>query len=239
MRPASDGTNTVDVCYTAQDIAFRHGGMTIMSYLDTHVATSSSLPLGDSNTFTSSGTAPTLIQNGPGNLPAISFPGTYAPLQCTAGVGFDWNDSDYSIVMVRSMGAASGQYDTLFSVPGQVVSYQAIDMKTSGTPPEDDYPAVSTSELWSLSMQGNTVSVSENLVPQPVTTGSGPFVRSTLSAVGPVVIGADPLNFGSPTSGAFPATMQVSEILFFQQPLSAQQLAAVYAQLKTKYSFLP
>jgi prepilin-type N-terminal cleavage/methylation domain-containing protein/prepilin-type processing-associated H-X9-DG protein len=51
LRPAWDGTtNAVDVCYSSQDIAFRHGGnLAIMSFLDGHVAASSSLPPGDGN----------------------------------------------------------------------------------------------------------------------------------------------------------------------------------------------
>jgi len=237
FRPAWDGiTNAIDVCYSSQDLAFRHSTMAIMSFLDGHVQTITSIPLGDGDPFTVIANPPQLVA---GTLPAVSFLASRTPLQCANGVGFDWNSSSFSIVMVRS-NVATNQFDTLFSVPGACVRFGALNTLTSasGTIPEADYDSVGTQEMWSFTISGNLVTTYDNTTVQSATYPTGTLGRSSLTGVGPVVIGSDECNWGS-TIGYYPATMQVSEIMFFNQSLSQAQVNALYAQMKAKYTTLP
>lgn len=237
FRPAYDGiTNAADVCYSSQDLVFRHGLLAIMSFLDGHVQTINAIPLGDGDPFIATGTPPGIVA---GTLPAVSFLPTNTPLQCNQGVGFDWNSSSYTIVMVRN-NVATNQYDTLFSVPGAVVRYGAYNTLTSasGAIPEADYDSVGTQEMWSLAIANNIITTYDNMTQQAATYPTGALGRSSLTGTGPVVIGSDPLNWGS-TIGPYPATMQVSEIMFFNQALTQAQVNALYAQMKAKYTTLP
>jgi len=240
----------VDICFSGNDIDYRHSGKAVMSFLDGHVAASNSMPASVTAgepfkmTTASGGSAegnsapPTLVPDGLDGSPTIRF--VADDKTCLAnktGLGTNLNRDDYTVIMVRNMDPTSGfpdSYPTILSVPGVVIRKHFIhNQLANGLVDEQNFNATPATCMWSLVVSGTTYKTYLNGDGAPRDEGT---LQRNLSRRDddPAYIGRDILNW--PAYGTYSATMDLSELLVFKRALTPAQLAVVHTLLQEEYS---
>ncbi len=233
-----------DICFSQADLLYRHTQKAVMSFLDGHVATAESIPALPSEPFInttlagnaqeSASTPPALVARGLNGQPVIRFnTATNSCLMSANGFGIDFNNNDFTLVMVRTMSQSpdgNTPYYTILSAPGQVIRGEIYDANPANVD-EEQFTQSPTTCLWGLTVSGTTYNTFIN---GAVADQNGSIHRPSQPGMAPVYLGRDPLNWAS--FYTYPASMDVAELLLFNRALSAREMSSLYVQLKGKYA---
>jgi prepilin-type N-terminal cleavage/methylation domain-containing protein/prepilin-type processing-associated H-X9-DG protein len=236
-----------NICFDEKDIAYRHTGKTIMSFLDGHVEPTDGVPSsggGEPFTMTTAdggsaegpSTPPTLVADGLTGKPTIRFVAEDRTcLKNSKGIGVNLNRDDYTVIMVRNMNPPAtvpGSYSTLISVPGVAIRVRKLHyLLGDGSVDEQSFTTTPAICMWSLVVSGSSYNTYLGGAPQDNGT-----LQRNMSArdVDPAFIGREVLNW--PSYNTFPATMDLSELLVFKRALSSAEIAVVHSRLLEGYA---
>ena len=198
--------------------------------------------------------APTFMSSGINGQPAVSFMtsdngglGNFLKLNGTLGSGtaLDFSTNDFTIIMIRDMTA--DPFSTMFAIPGMVVRSGAMNIKSGSLVLQADFPAAPAGPSFSavtLSKSSTGWYVSAAYNSGTFTTSATPLTsRGAADATNALFLGNDLCTFTDPDTRtatlAAPATMKVSEILFFNRALSQVEVNdatnSVFSRLKGNY----
>jgi len=245
--PSSDGTDLATGFYTNADIALRHSGQAVMSFVDGHMEIRTTVPeaadigTGTPITQTNPSIAPTLDSSGILGKNSIDFdntlPGQY--MNIAAGVGINFNAGEYTIVQVRDMADTTG-FQSILSAPGMVLRANLYHTKYLQAPAQSTatfgFPP-STLSFIATSIKSNDAGWNINTTfasGATFTSNSIPLMplpgRASFDGTAPLYLGADLNNWPPPNSR--PADMKLSQLLFYNKALNADEIQAVYYSLQ-------
>jgi len=240
--------NASEICFSENDVAFRHTGKAVMSFLDGHVALMKTVPLtvGEPLKITAdtggssegASTAPVLVTNGLAGQPTIRFVAENKTcLKNNEGFGVNFNSDDFTVVMIRKMNPTPGfpgSYSTILGTPGMAIRVHYLHfLLGDGSVDEQSFTVTPPVCMWSLAVDGTSYKTYLNGNSTPQNDGT---IQRNPSASGqrPAYVGRELLNW--PTYSTFPASMDLSEMLIFKRALSPEEIAAVYSRLQGKYA---
>ncbi|MEI7832116.1 MAG: prepilin-type N-terminal cleavage/methylation domain-containing protein [bacterium] len=250
--PSTDGTDLPTGFYTSADIALRHSGQAVMSFVDGHMENRVTVPeagdigTGTPITQTDPSKAPTLDSSGILGKNSIDFdntpPGQY--LTIAAGVGINFNVGEYTIVQVRDMD--NNGWQTILSAPGMVLRADVYHTKYGTLPANQSYatsgfPTTPTTLAFiATAIKSNGASWNINTTfasgatftsnSIPLKDSNNASIRASFDGTAPLYLGADLNNWPPPNSR--PAAMKLSQLLFYNKALNADEIQAVYYSLQ-------
>jgi len=235
-----------NICFSDTDLAFRHTGKAVMSFLDGHVALTNTLPTSEGDPLvmttddggsSADSTPPTFVADGLSGRPTVRF--TTADNTCIEsrkGVGVDFNNDDFTLILVRNMPQTPAgvpvSYYSILTTPATVIRGLEYSTKLSdGTTVEKNFTQTPTTCMWSIVVSGSSFKTYAN-----ETLLNDDTIQRNTSSKGlyPVYFGRDLLNWVD--IDTFSASMDLSEIMVFKRALSAAEIATIHTRLEGKYT---